>query len=586
MAYSERTIEEVRQANDIVEVISQHVRLKKMGANYFGLCPFHGEKTPSFSVSPSKQMYYCFGCGAGGNVISFLMEYENYSFQEALKALAERAHIELPDNAEDTDRTSSGLRQELLKLHKEAALFYYEQLQLDQDKAGMNYLKGVRRLSDQTITHFGLGYAGKNSRNLYDHLKEKGFSDALLAQSGLAIIDERSVHDRFFNRVMFPIMDTNNRVVAFGGRVMGDAKPKYLNSPENPIFDKSSVLYGLNFARKSRRKELLLCEGYMDVISLHQAGFTNAVASLGTAFNEKHARLLKRYTDAVILTQDSDEAGTKARLRAYPILHEAGLDVKVIDLEGSKDPDEYILTNGTAAFEQRIAAARNAFLWSLDAVKAGYDLSDPAARTRFYEDVVERLCMFREPLERNNYILSASSEQHIPYQELKDAVESKLNRRQYSFASIPSRPKKRDGDQQGVPAYEKRLLRQLSENPAYSAGVFRWIRPEDFTGSLMQELALQLRDHPESFDSARYLDSFAEDEDARKLLCSMLASGGEPGMKPQGEAELERSLKDDIRRLLTASLDAELKDCADPARYTALRKEKDMLQQQDISLGT
>ena len=429
MRYSEDIIEQVRNANDIVDVIGQYVKLNKKGANYFGLCPFHGEKTPSFSVSPQKQIYYCFGCGAGGNVITFLMEYENYTFTEALKALAERAHITLPATGEDGgSREQSELKTRLYAINKMAALWYYNRLHQPDGQTGYAYFREKRRLSDRTITHFGLGYAGKTQDALYRYLKEKGCKDEDLKQSGLVSIEERGARDKFWNRVMFPIMDVNNRVVAFGGRVMGDGMPKYLNSPETPVFDKSGTLYGLNFARKSRRKFLLLCEGYMDVIALHQAGFTNAVASLGTAFNEKHARLLKRYTDDVILTQDSDEAGVRAKLRAFPILRDAGLNVKVLSIEGYKDPDELIRAEGPDAYETFIQKAKNAFLFEIDAIKKQHDLSDPAEKTKFYDEIAERLCMFTEPLEQDNYIQAVSHEQMIPYEELKRLVARKMLR--------------------------------------------------------------------------------------------------------------------------------------------------------------
>ena len=427
MRYDESVIEQVREANDIVDVVGQYVRLTKKGANYFGLCPFHGEKTASFSVSPRKQIYYCFGCGAGGNVINFLMEYENYSFTESLKSLADRAHIELPEpTGQSEDRRGKERRKQLLDIHKDAAVFYYKQLQTPEGAPGYQYFRQKRRLSDATITHFGLGFAPKATDALYRYLKEKGWGDELLQASGLVTIRERGIRDKFWNRVMFPIMDTNNHVIAFGGRVMGDGIPKYLNSPETEIFDKSAHLYGMNFARKSRRKFMLICEGYMDVIALHQAGFTNAVASLGTAFNEKHARLLKRYTDTVIMTQDSDEAGTNAKIRAFPILYEAGLKVKVLDMGKYKDPDEFIRAEGPDAYEACILKAENAFLFMIGVLQRSYDLSDPAEKTAFYTETAERLCMFKEPLERENYIDSVSTKFLIPRDMLKELVDRRV----------------------------------------------------------------------------------------------------------------------------------------------------------------
>ena len=334
MDYSEDLIEERRRKNDIVDVISNYVRLQKKGRSYFGLCPFHNEKSPSFSVSRDKQMYYCFGCGAGGNVFTFLMEYENYSFLEAVQYLAERAGVELPKeeySKEAKDRAD--LKAILLEINKVAAQYYYIQLKSERGMVAHKYLS-ERGLSEETIKTFGLGFSNKYSNDLYQYLRSKGYSEELIRQAGLISIDEKNgVYDKFWNRVMFPIMDVNSRVIGFGGRVMGDAKPKYLNSPETVIFDKSRNLYGLNRARTSRKPYFLVCEGYMDVISLHQAGFTNAVASLGTALTSGHASLIKRYVKEVYLTYDSDDAGTRAALRAVPIMREAGIATKVIRME-------------------------------------------------------------------------------------------------------------------------------------------------------------------------------------------------------------------------------------------------------------
>ena len=295
MRYSDDIIEEVRTRNDIVDVISGYVKLQRKGSSYFGLCPFHNEKSPSFSVSPGKQMYYCFGCGAGGNVYTFLMEYENYSFQEAVKVLAGRAGVKLPEIEYSKEaKELADRRALLLEINKQAAKYFYCKLRTPGGADAMAYLKR-RGLSDETIRMFGLGYSDKYNNDLYQFLKKKGYSDELLKDSGLFNVDERhGMYDKFWNRVIYPIMDVNNRVIGFGGRVMGDAKPKYMNSPETKIFDKSRNLYGLNAARTSRRRNLIICEGYMDVISMHQAGFTNAVASLGTALTSQQAGLLKR----------------------------------------------------------------------------------------------------------------------------------------------------------------------------------------------------------------------------------------------------------------------------------------------------
>ena len=300
--YTEEQIEQVRSANDIVDVIGASVRLKRSGSGYVGLCPFHSEKSPSFSVNPARQMYKCFGCGVGGNVITFLMEYENYSFPEAMESLAERAGITLPKQEMTAkQKQEENLRSTLLEINAKAARYYYATLKSPKGKLGLEYLRG-RQLSDETILRFGLGYAGQGGGELYRYLRHEGYDDRILRETGLFKMDERGVYDKFWNRVMFPIMDVNNRVIGFGGRVMGDAKPKYLNSPETKLFDKSRNLFGLNYAKQGKRKKFILCEGYMDVIALHQAGFSGAVASLGTAFTEQQANLLRRYTDEIYLT--------------------------------------------------------------------------------------------------------------------------------------------------------------------------------------------------------------------------------------------------------------------------------------------
>ena len=385
MRYSDDIIEEVRSRNDIVDVISQYVKLTRKGSSYFGLCPFHNEKTPSFSVTPGKQMYYCFGCGAGGNVFNFIMEYENFTFGEALKYLADRAGVELPRIEYSREiKEKAQEKEELLRINKEAAQYYYYQLRTEKGAAGYQYLTG-RGLSDDTIRKFGLGYSDKYGSGLYRYLKAKEYSDERLRDSGLFNVDERhGMYDKFWNRVIFPIMDVNNRVIGFGGRVMGDGKPKYLNSPETRIFDKSRNLYGLNEARRSRKNYIILCEGYMDVIAMHQAGFTNAVASLGTALTSGHASLLKRYTSEVLLLYDSDEAGVRAALRGIPILREAGVNSRVVDLKPYKDPDEFIRNLGPEAFEERLSKASDSFMFRVTVAEREFPMEEPQGRNRFF----------------------------------------------------------------------------------------------------------------------------------------------------------------------------------------------------------
>lgn len=422
MYYPDEVIEEVRERNDIVDVISSYVNLRKKGANYFGLCPFHNEKTPSFSVSPSKQMYYCFGCGAGGNVISFVMQYENLSFPEAVRYLANRVGMTLPDREySDEERREHDLKGTLLEINKEAATHFYHLLYTPEGKTALAYLK-KRGLDDAAIRHFGLGYSSRRPGELYHFLKERGYSDSVLKESGLVTIEERGARDKFWNRAMFPILDANSRVIGFGGRVLGDGEPKYLNSPETKLFDKSRNLFGLNFAKSARKDFFLLCEGYMDVITLQLAGFTNAVASLGTALTAEHCLILKRYVKKVVLTYDSDGAGIKAAKRAIPLLKEAGISSRVLTMKPKKDPDEFIRAFGADGYQKRIDEAKNSFLWEIDQAAEQYDLTDPEGKTSFYRDAAERLTEFSEPLERDNYIQAVAREHMIPEKELRDLV--------------------------------------------------------------------------------------------------------------------------------------------------------------------
>ncbi|MDO4438143.1 MAG: DNA primase [Eubacteriales bacterium] len=627
MRYSEEIIEQVRNANDIVDVIGQYVRLTKKGSNYFGLCPFHGEKTASFSVSPQKQIYYCFGCGAGGNVISFIMEYENYTFSEALKYLADRARIELPTESSTEHRGFSELKSRLYEINKVAALFYYNKLIKGDNKTGYRYFSGERRISNKMITHFGLGYADKTSPDeLYRYLKSKGFADEDISKSGLCIIDDRGNKDKFWNRVMFPIMDTNNRVVGFGGRVMGEGMPKYLNSPETPIFDKSSILYGLNFAKKSRKNYILICEGYMDVIALHQAGFTNAVASLGTAFNERHARLLKRYTDNVILTQDSDKAGTNAKLRAFPILREAGLNVKVLDMGEYKDPDEFIKAMGPDAYEERILKAKNAFLYEIEVIKSSYDLSDPAMKTRFYEDTAERLCSFTEPLERDNYVQAVSHEHMIPYEELKSMVNIKalykgmktkenqrfdpdkeviadLEKEKNASRMMDDRQNKSVNNRQNQSAYEKRrqerldksvlkserlLLSWMCARPEIIDKLSAYIGLEDFTEGIFRDTAAEIkRQHKEGIlDPAKVMDIYADEPEKRKQAGAILnADALYRGVEDMSTRDLEKAVSEAVSKIRLHGINEEIeKSGNDIYRFQELMKMKNALSRLDIKL--
>lgn len=563
MYYSDEIIEEVRSKNDIVDVISSYVKLQKKGSSYFGLCPFHNEKSPSFSVSREKQMYYCFGCGAGGNVFTFLMEYENYSFQEALKYLADRAGVELPEAEYSKEaRERADQKAILLEINKVAAQYFYVQLKSPQGAHALSYLKD-RGLSDEMIHSFGLGYSNKYSNDLYQYLKSKGYRDELIVKAGLVTVDERyGVSDKFWNRVMFPIMDSNSRVIGFGGRVMGDAKPKYLNSPETMIFDKSRSLYGLNRARSSRKPYFLLCEGYMDVISLHQAGFSNAVASLGTALTPGHASLIKRYVKEVYLTYDSDEAGTKAALRAMPILKDVGITARIIRMEPYKDPDEFIKHLGAEAFEERIHKARNGFMFGLEVLERDYDLTTPEGKTDFMKEAAKRLTQFDEEIERSNYIEAVAKTYHVGFEELRKLVLKMAV--QTGLAKQVERPKRLDGKsrekEDGHVKSQKILLTWLIEDEGIFNQIRRYITPDDFTGELYKKVAALLYEQYEGQDvnPARIMNHFTDEEEHREVASLFHTKIRELTTI----SEQEKALKETIIRVKGHSIDTAAKNLA------------------------
>ena len=588
MYYPEELVEEIRERNDIVEVIGTYVKLQKKGSSYFGLCPFHNEKSPSFSVSPDKQMYYCFGCGAGGNVFTFIMEYENYSFPEALKYLADRVGIKLPEREySEEEKRQQDLRMQVLEINKMAANYFYYQLKQPQGKLGYDYLTG-RKLSDATILHFGLGFANKTSDDLYRYLKSKGYKDEILKETGLVSIEERGTHDKFWNRVMFPIMDVNNRVIGFGGRVMGDGTPKYLNSPETRLFDKSRNLYGLNYARSSRKKYMLICEGYMDVIAMHQAGFTNAVASLGTAFTSQHAMLIKRYTDQVILTYDSDGAGVKAALRAIPILKEVGISCKVLNMKPYKDPDEFIKNMGAEAFQERIDQAQNSFLFEIEVLKRDYNLEDPEQKTNFYNAVARKLLEFPEALERDNYTQAVAREQFIPYQELKQLV-SRLSSRivpgaeqtqpREEFSPRERKKEKEDGTRQS----QRLLLTWLIEDPKLFDKIEGIITPDDFREDLYHQVAQMVFDGHARGDvnPAGILNHFINDEEQYKEVAALFNASLKESLNNE---EQKKAFSETVIKVRKHSLDEASRNASDIETLQKIIQAQSALKTLHISL--
>lgn len=588
MYYPEDIVEEVRQRNDIVDVIGNYVKLQKKGSSYMGLCPFHNEKSPSFSVSGQKQMYHCFGCGVGGNVFTFIMEYENYSFVEALKMLAERAGVDLPEvKYSEEAKRQADIKGQLLEINKEAAKYYFYQLKKEQGAHALKYLTD-RELSHDTIVKFGLGYSNKTSNDLYLYLKNLGYSDDILRQSGLITYDEkRGIYDKFWNRVMYPIMDANNKVIGFGGRVMGEGTPKYLNSPETKVFDKSRNLYGLNLARVSRKPNMIICEGYMDVIALHQAGFNNAVASLGTAFTGLQANLLKRYTKEVLITYDSDAAGTKAALRAIPILKEAGLSTRVINMKPYKDPDEFIKALGADEFQKRIDNATNSFYFEIEVLERDYDMEDPESKTKFFNEIAKKMLAFKDELERNNYIEAIAKKYNISFENLRKLVNrygAQLAGSQYVEDSYKEEKKKHRKVEDGIKESQKILLTWLIEDVALFPLVMPVISEDDFIDPLYHTVASMLfaqYRETRQVTPAKIINHF-ESKEEQNEVASLFNTNITENLNVQ---EREKALNETIYRIRKNSLDNASRTVTDIKRLQEIIKEQADLQKLHISLN-
>ena len=581
MRYSDEIVEEVRDRTDIVDLISGYVKLQRKGSSYFGLCPFHNEKTGSFSVSPNKQMYYCFGCGAGGNVYTFLMQYENYSFQEAIQFLADRAGIRLPeadDSREARERADRKASQ--LQIQREAAEYYVHKLLSPAGTAALKYLHD-RGLTDLTIRRFGLGYSDRYSNDLYRYMKEKNHSDELLKSTGLFHFDEKhGFSDKFWNRIMFPIMDANSRVVGFGGRVMGDAKPKYLNSPETDIFDKSRNLYGLHEARRTKERNMIICEGYMDVISMHQAGFTNAVASLGTALTEQQCTLLARYTKEVLVIYDMDEAGVRAARRGIPLLRSAGLAARVVDLRPYKDPDGFICSEGSGAFRERLEQAENGFLYLVRLTANEYDLEDPGGKTGFLHRLADMLLGISDEIERTNYLETCAR----IYRTDPELIRKEVGRRslqgtgrRISEAPRSLRTRKEPIDRIQIDKGQKLMLTWLVSYPKLIDTLKDVLSPEDFTNPLCREVAeiLWKQAAKGPITPAAVLDSFPDEEDQAEV-----ASMFHTELKLENPSERETAFFDVLCRMKREGLDLRFAalDPTDLKGITALTEERKKLE--------
>ena len=506
--YSEEILNEVRQSNDIVDVISQYVHLKRSGRNFFGLCPFHNEKSPSFSVSPDKQIFHCFGCGVGGNVITFVSQIEGLNFVETVQMLAERANIQLPTLQNNGDTQREILKDKVYKVNEFTAEYYHQNLYKPQAKMAQEYVK-KRQLTNETLKSFRIGFSGKFDE-LYQELKRQGFQEQEILESGLVNKNERGQYiDRYRNRLMFPICDARGRVIAFGGRVLDDSKPKYINSPENVVYSKGRHLFGLNVAKKGDTKKLLIVEGYMDVISLHQRGITNVVAPLGTALTEQQGWLLRKNSEQIILSFDSDDAGIKAKLRAIDILQNMGCDLRVIQLEGAKDPDEYILKYGNMRFQNVIDKAFSVVEFKVKILKKELDLDNTNDKIKFLNEIAKLISKVENTMEREVYIEKIAKEYDIS----KEAIYAEVNKLTYKNdksekileKSKPVITHKKTETKEVSQAIKRRENTIISILLSGDLSIFEIIKqnikPEDFQDEINHEIAKKLYEEFEKGNS-------------------------------------------------------------------------------------
>ena len=506
--YSEEILNEVRQANDIVDVISQYVHLKRSGRNYFGLCPFHSEKSPSFSVSPDKQIFHCFGCGVGGNVITFISKIEGMNFVETVQSLAERANIQLPTLENTGDSLKEELKAKVYKVNEFTAQYYHENLYKPQAKIAQEYVK-KRQLNNETLKSFRIGFSGKFDE-LYQELKKQGFEEKEILESGLVNKNDRGQYiDRYRNRLMFPICDVRGRVIAFGGRVLDDSKPKYINSPENVVYSKGRHLFGLNVAKKGDTKKLLIVEGYMDVISLHQRGITNVVAPLGTALTEQQGWLLRKSADQIILSFDSDAAGLQAKLRALDILQNMGCDLRILQVEGAKDPDEYIVKYGNARFQNLIEKASSIIEFKVKVLKKDLDLDNVNDKIKFLNEIAKLIAKVDNNIEREIYIEKIAKEYEIS----KEAIYAEVNKLTYknvqnekvlekSKPTIVHRKREIKEVSESIKKRENTIISILLNGDLNIFQIIKQnIKPEDFQYELNNKIAKKLYEEFEKGNS-------------------------------------------------------------------------------------
>ena len=595
MLYSSELIEEIRIQNDIVDVISEYVPLKQKGSSYFGLCPFHHENSPSFSVSPDKQLYYCFGCGAAGNVYSFIMQIENCTFPEAIQKLADRVHIQLPEPQYSKEaQEAEDLKQTLYQIHKMAGRFYYHCLQSSSGTKARQYIEN-RKIDPAIQKKFGLGFSPDGYDQLYLFLKEKGFQDNDIVKSGLVLPNKNGTgyHDRFRGRVMFPIFDIQGRCIGFGGRIMDHGEPKYLNSPETPIFNKSRNLYGLNFARAARRKELIIVEGYMDMITIFQAGFHNVAASLGTAFNAEHAKTLKKFATDIILLFDSDEAGTNAALRAIPVLVSGGFSVKVLQVPGGTDPDEFIKTKGSSEFAKLLVNAESYIQFRIRCIGKKYHVDNPEQKVLYTKEAAAVLSELENEIERDVYVKEVAAFTGISEEAIRREILGNRKKEEIKFAQEADRKRIRKYNQTSA-AEETRKSRGILEAQrnilylcATNFNVYKKVRtilmPKDYIDPDYQKLASLLYEACEKGNSIFPAEAvnFFDSVEAQKKVSEVFTVKNEFGTL----RELEKAVNEEVALIKRAKIDQDAAKAQSIEDIKSLLELKRELSQLNIKLS-
>lgn len=592
MYYAEELIEEIRLQNDIVNVISEYVQLKKKGSSYFGLCPFHNEKSASFSVSSDKQIFYCFGCGAGGNVISFIMQIENYDFVEAIKYLASKVNILLPEpEYSEEAKKYADIKNKLLDIHKKSARYFYSNLHSERGQAGLKYIS-ERKILTKFQKIFGLGYSNYSRKDLHQYLINMGYNDDIILKSGLVIPEKNKegFFDRFGNRLMFPIFDVHNNIIGFGGRIIGEGQPKYLNSPETILFDKSKNLYGLNIARVSKKEEIIIVEGYMDVIALHQSGFNNTVASLGTAFSVDQSRLLKKYCKEAIIIYDSDDAGTNATLRAIPILVSSGLKVKILQVEGAKDPDEYIKKYGKDAFEKLLENAYGYIDFQINCIKKRYNLQNIEHKIKFTNEVSKLLSSLDNAIEQEAYIKQISELTDISGDSIKKEIIKFVTKNEKPIVlkpkvlnkQIPNHNVEYVKPQRNVFEAQKRILNIIANNELVYQNVKKYLTAEKFIEPYFRKLAkkiYELCDKRSNIYPAELINYFENSEEQR-VITEIFAIP----IEYSSVSELEKALNDQIKLILKTRIDIEIKQPNDIQQMQKLIEDKLNVDKLNITL--